>query len=467
MNRKQYDIVIIGGGLSGVVAANELSDKGLSICMIDENNYMGGQLLRQIPDTLGKKNGYKPDSFKKKGINFVNKLKDKNIDQYINSFLIGIYPGNELLIEKDNKEAISIKYEVLLFATGAREKYLPFKGWTLPGVYSNGMLQVMMKSSGIIPSKKILLGGTGLFLFAVGYEILKNKGKVLGIMEQSGMINKVKMLPLFFDQFTKFAEGGKFLAKIYMSGTPVKYRTKIIEARGKDNLEEVVVGKVDSIGNIISGSEKIYKTNTLGVGYGFTPNIEGPGLAGCQLINMPELGGWIVKVDEFQKTSIDNIYAAGEITGVGGGPKSICEGKLASISILKKFGKISTDVFDMRYKNLIKERKKHFKFAKLFNSLYPISKNDILNIPDSTVICRCEDVTMGTIKNTISSGFSSFNSIKLGTRATMGNCQGRSCSQTINDLIQALSNNGISKPLSFRPPLKPVSLDVFSGKKIV
>ena len=463
MINKKYNIVIIGGGLSGVVAANELSGKGLSICIIDENNYIGGQLLRKIPDTLGKNNKYKPDSFKKKGLGFVDNLQNmKDIEKYINSFLVGIYPENELLIEIENKEYLSIKYDVLLFATGAREKYLPFKGWTLPGVYSGGFLQVMMKSTGILPSKKILLGGTGLFLFAVGYEILKNKGKVLGIHEQSGMINKLKMLPLFADQFTKFAEGGKFLARIYLSGVPVKYNSKIIEARGKDTLDEVVIGKVNNSGDIISGSEKIIKTDTLGLSYGFTPNIEGLGLAGCKLIDKPELGGWITEVDDTLQTNIENIYAAGEITGVGGGPKSICEGKLASLTILKKFEKIDSELYDKKFKQLIKERKKHLKFAKLFNSLYPITKNDILHIPDETVICRCEDVTMGKINKAISSGFNTFDSIKLGTRATMGNCQGRTCSRTINDLISIKKGVSNLEHLSFRPPLKPVSLSVFS-----
>jgi len=68
---------------------------------------------------------------------------------------------------------------------------------------------------------------------------------------------------------------------------------------------------------------------------------------------------------------------------------------------------------------------------------------------------------MRTIKNAVSSGFSSLNSIKLGTRATMGNCQGRTCSQTINNLIQTMTRVK-PQPLSFRPPLKPVSLDVFA-----
>lgn len=462
MIKKEYEVVIVGGGFSGIVAANELVDNGLSVCLIDENNYMGGQLLRYIPVTIGKKIGYKPDKIKRIGFSYVDSLKNKKLDQFINTFLLGIYPDNELLIERENKEVISVKYKVLLFATGARERYLPFKGWTLPGVYSNGMLQVMMKSSGIVPSKKILLGGTGLFLFAVGYEFLKNKGKVIGILEQSGMIDKLKMVPLVFSQFSKFAEGGKFLAKIYSTFTPVLYRRKIIEARGGDFLKEVVVGKVNSSGNLISGSEKIYKTDTLGIGYGFTPNIEGPGLAGCELKNDKNFGGWIVNVDENLQTSITNIYAAGEITGVGGGPKSICEGKLASLSILKKFDKIESSTFDQRHKKLTRERKKHLNFAKLFNTLYPVTENDVLNIPDDTVVCRCEDVSIGSIKKAINSGFSSFNSLKLGTRVTMGNCQGRTCSQIINDLIEIMTKKEILSPLSFRPPLKPISLNSFS-----
>jgi len=462
MIKNEYDVVIIGGGFSGIVAANELANKGLEICILEENDFIGGQLLRRISNKLGKQTKNKLDYYKKQGLQYIENIKNKSIEQYINTLLIGVYSNDEILIEKEDKEVLKIKYKTLLFATGARERFLPFKGWTLPGVYSNGMLQVMMKGSGIIPSKRILIGGTGLFLFAVGYEILKNGGKVIGILEQSGMLNKLKMLPLFFDQFSKFAEGGKFLTKIYSSFTPVLYRRKIIEARGKNGLEEVIVAKVNGKGKIITGTEKIYKTDTLGIGYGFTPNIEGPVVAGCKLIDKPELGGWVVDVDKYLATSIENIFAAGEITGIGGAQKSICEGKLSAISILNKFDKIDKNVFDSRFKKLSAARKKHLKFSVLFNTLYPVTKEDIFSIPDDTIICRCEDVTMGTIKKAVSSGLNTFNSLKIETRATMGNCQGRTCGRNINDLLKYSTD--YIEPISFRTPIKPVSLKNFIGE---
>jgi NADPH-dependent 2,4-dienoyl-CoA reductase/sulfur reductase-like enzyme len=465
--KNKHDVVIVGSGFSGIVAAGILAEHQLDILMVDENLHIGGQLLRKIPDQLGDYSTYRPDHIKKIGFRFLSNVKKQKIKIMNRTCLVGIYPNNRLMLESQRKEILDISCDILLFAAGARERYLPFKGWTLPGVYSTGMVQVLIKSSGVLPAKKILIGGSGLFLFSVGYEFLKNKGKVMAILQQTGMMDKIKMLPLLFHQFSKFAEGGKFLTRIFFSGVPMKYRRKIIEARGNGTLEEVVVGKTDAQGKLIAGSEKKYKTSALAVGYGFVPNIEGPQLAGCQLEYSKSKGGWIVKVNNSMETSLENVLAAGEITGVGGALKSINEGKIATLTILKKFEKIDQNEYQLQLKKLTKERKQHMKFVHFFNSLFQIPERAILDIPDDTVICRCEDITMASIKKGIADGYNNPQAIKSSMRVSMGNCQGRTCGPVVYDILNLLTKQSLEDmgPFKARPPLKPISINALANFK--
>jgi NADPH-dependent 2,4-dienoyl-CoA reductase/sulfur reductase-like enzyme len=459
-DKSHYNIIVIGSGFSGITAAEILADHHLSILLIDENIHFGGQILRKIPKKLGEYPSYKLDKIRKIGFNFIDKVKRKQITLMNKTVLLGVYENNEILIEYDREKTYSLKYDILLFATGARERFLPFKGWTLPGVYSTGMLQVLIKSSGVLPAKKMLMAGSGLFLFAAAYEYLKNGGKLLGIMEQSPFRNKIKFFPQIFHQLPKFLEGGRYLSKIYLSKIPVKYQRHVIEARGEKSLEEVEVGKIDKNGELIKGTEKTFQTEALVVGYGFVPNIEAPQLAGCQLEYAQEKGGWIVKVNDRMETSIDSILAAGEITGIGGAQKSMNEGMISAHTILEKL-----EVEDKRklapiFRKLEKERKYHMSFVRCFNSLYKIKPKTILGIPDETIICRCENIDMQTIKNAIQMGCHNPNALKILTRCTMGQCQGRTCAPVIYDILQILCNKNPENIglFSVRPPFKPVSI---------
>lgn len=458
--KNHYNVIVIGSGFSGMAAASILADYGLSILLLDENIHIGGQLLRRVPPKLGEDSSHKPEKIKRIGYDFVDKVKEKKIDLWNQTVLMGVYDNQEILVEKNRKETFSFSCDFLLFATGARERFLPFKGWTLPGVYSTGMLQVLMKTSGVLPAKKMLIAGSGLFLFAAAYEFLKNGGDLQGIMEQSSFSNKIQFLPQVFHQFPKFTEGGRYLAKIYGSRVPIKYRRQVIEARGDNHLEEVVVAKLNRKGSVIQGTEKTHKTQALAVGYGFVPNIEALQLAGCELEYAQEKGGWVVKVTDKMETSVEYILAAGEITGIGGAHKSLNEGKIAASTILEKLGISSEDFTPKKLKKLQKERKHHLSFVRCFNSLYKIKPKSIQEIPDETIICRCESVDMKQIKDAVDMGCEDPNGLKVATRCAMGKCQGRTCAPVITDILQILCQKDPQEIGLFtvRPPFKPISV---------
>jgi NADPH-dependent 2,4-dienoyl-CoA reductase/sulfur reductase-like enzyme len=400
---------------------------------------------------------YRFDPWLKVGQAMMAHLKDKTITLIHHATVLGIDHDRELLIEEGGKKTFKANPRAILFATGARERFLPFKGWTLPGVFSTGAVQILMKSAGILPARKMLIGGAGLFLFTVAYEFERNGGRVLAVLEQAPLFHKIPSPSLFLSHIPKFAEGARYLGRLIRSQVPVRHSTSIVEARGERVLEEVVTARVDPHGRLSQGSEKVHRTRALAVGYGFVPNIELPQVAGCALTYDGSLGGWIVKVGDTLETTKENIFAAGEITGIGGARKSLIEGHMAALSILQKLGK---GVEKPSLSRLKEERRKHLCFGRYFNALYKIPDQALTNIADEAIVCRCEDLTMGDVRKAISEGHHTPAAIKKALRMGMGNCQGRTCGPVLHDILSLYTRRpgGQIPPLSVRTPVKPVPM---------
>jgi NADPH-dependent 2,4-dienoyl-CoA reductase/sulfur reductase-like enzyme len=460
MNRPQADVLIIGNGFAGIVAANRLADAGVNVVLLDENIHIGGQLLRQVPERLGRAHNH-ADYVKKAGQNFIAGVKAKKITVLNRTRVLGIYPGREVLIEENEKKVRTLKAGRIILASGGREKFLPFPGWTMPGVISGGAVQVLIKSSGVLPARNILIAGSGLFLFSVAYECLKAGGRVAAVLERTGVFDKLPLAAQLPRQLPKLTEGARFLSRIIFSGVPLRFRTRVMEARGSGRLEQVIATKVDGSGKVIPGREKTYAVPLLAVSHGFAANVELAQMAGCAIEFLDERGGWVAVTNDHLETSVPEIYAAGEITGIAGALKSINEGEIATLAILHKMEKIGAAYFKTRMKKLLAARRQHLRFGKYFNLLYRIPAADYLAIPDETLVCRCEDVTMGELRKAVANGYDTPATLKIPLRTAMGDCQGRTCGPIVYDILAALTgrHQADMAPLVVRPPVKPVAID--------
>jgi len=90
-----------------------------------------------------------------------------------------------------------------------------------------------------------------------------------------------------------------------------------------------------------------------------------------------------------------------------------------------------------------------------------MNKND-----DDMIICRCEEITLGEIKQAIKDGARDVTGVKRRTRAGMGLCQGRTCEKLIQQILKEEIGNeveeiGIS---TSRPPVRPVTFGILGGK---
>jgi bacterioferritin-associated ferredoxin len=84
-----------------------------------------------------------------------------------------------------------------------------------------------------------------------------------------------------------------------------------------------------------------------------------------------------------------------------------------------------------------------------------------MNSPDDLVICRCESVTLGKIRECLkSSAARTVNEVKKLTRAGMGVCQGRTCARTVELILEREDGTQLgTEPYQVRPPIRPVPLD--------
>ena len=465
MAAKRVDVAVVGSGLAGAAAADELGRHGVRVLVLDDNLRPGGQYLRG-----GRNAGAAwTDRVRRRGLNLIEGLPRSHVDVLSRVEVIGIEDGFRLLAADGNGGLATIECERILLATGARERFMPFPGWTLPGVLSTGAVQTLIKQSGVLPAKTILVGGAGLFLITVSADIQKNGGRVPAVLDESPFSRRVPPVSLLARNLAKFALGNVILARLRFAGTTMHSGTRILEARGSDSLQEVVAARVDPAGAVIAGSETAYRSDCLAVGFGFTANLDLAQLAGCAVVFNSALGGWVVKVNEDLETTVDGITAAGEITAIGGAAKSLIEGRLAGLSILRRMGLLKSNELDREISILKQARKRQMAFGRYFNAQYSFPSeymaNWIRSLPDRVPVCRCEEVNLGDVRRAIAEGFGTPAGVKKATRCGMGICQGSTCKTILLEVLAALTGKPLAHipPPSVRMPVKPVSLGALAG----
>ena len=289
-------------------------------------------------------------------------------------------------------------------------------------VFGAGGLQALVKGGLKIDGKRIVIAGTGPLLLAVT-EYLKSKGAVIvAIAEQASSGNITRFARSLWAVPSKLAQAAALRAKLI--GIPYLTDCWVTSAAGEDKLESVTLTR--------HGKQRVRECDYLACGFHLVPNAELASLLGC------EIKSGFVMVDEFQKTSRDNVYCAGEPTGIGGVEASLIEGKIAGFAATGERAEAS---------GFFGQRAKSRDFAEKLNKAFALRDELKSLADDQTIVCRCEDVEFGRLKS-----FRTFRDAKLQTRCGMGPCQGRVCGPAVEFLFGW-------EPASIRPPIFPVRMD--------
>jgi len=301
---QECEVLIIGAGPAGLSAAIELGKLGVQVLLIDDKNQLGGKLVLQTHRFFGSTNAVYAGT---RGIEIAKILSKQvqelqSVEIWTNSTAIGVFEDQVVAVYRDQKENIHIKPKILLVATGARERSLAFAGNTLPGVYGAGAFQTLVNRDLVKPCENLFIIGGGNVGLIAGYHAIQAGIHVAGLVEAAPECGGYKV----------------HKDKLVRSGVPIYTYHTVMEARGKEKVESVVIAQVDQNFKPVPGTEKVYDCDTLLIAVGLEP------------------------VDEFlrvAKTVGMDVYSAGDANEIAEASAAIFSGKIVGNEIAKKLGK--------------------------------------------------------------------------------------------------------------------------------
>lgn len=333
------------------------------------------------------------------------------------------------------RQRLTLEPDALVLATGAHDRVLPFPGWQLPGVYTAGAAQALAKGERVAVGKRVLVAGAGPFLLPVAESLLAVGSTVVAVLEANTASTVLEGWSTNV-HLGKAAELARYAATLAKHRVPYRFGRVVVEAVGDDRVREVVTARVRADWSVIPGTERTHPVDAVCVGHGFTPQPELAVAAGCRL------DGGFVRIDQDQRTTVANVFAAGEITGIGGADAARAEGAIAGC--VAAGGTPSPE--------LLRNRDRTRAFAHRLQAAHPIGAAWPGWLRDDTIVCRCEETTYGQLKNAAADpGMPGPHALKLGTRAGLGPCQGRLCGPTVAELCGGAERH-------HRPIAQPIRL---------
>lgn len=325
MKELEREILIIGAGPAGLSAAIEAAKAGANVTVADEHDTIGGQLYKQIHKFFGAADNHAG----MRGFEIARKLeqeaKELGVEFWLSTVAYGIFKeGVGIVRDGDN---FIVKAKKVIVAAGGIENTTAFPGSTLPGVMLAGAAQTMANIHRVLPGKRMVVVGSGNVGLIVAYQMLQAGAEVLAVVERDDRIGGY----------------GVHAERLRTAGVPIFTDTVIKCASGKNSVEGVTTVKLDENGAEIAGSEQEFNADTVIMAVGMAPLTELLWNIGCRFEFIGELGGYVPVHNEFMQTSVDGIYAAGDITGVEEASVAMEEGCIAGIAAASACGHISAE----------------------------------------------------------------------------------------------------------------------------
>ena len=352
------DVLVVGAGPAGLCAAKAAASRGAQVVVLDDNPAPGGQIWRTGPgvETPAVARVLLRDIQAHRNIRILNSAK-----------VVGVLADHWLLVETDSA-AIRMQWSKMIVCTGARERLLPFPGWTLPGVTGAGGLQALIKGGMPVRGERIVIAGTGPLLLAAAASARKAGSELLMVAEHASL----QAVARFAVQLPRWPS--KLVQAMQMRDAAYRASSTVLSAGGS--------GKVESV-TLQQGARTLsLACDRVACGYGLVPNTSLAEALGCSLHHADGIAA--IAVDAQQATTASAIYAAGECTGTGGSESAMAQGSIAGFAAIDEL---------KRAQSYEKERARWSTFAALAATCFALD-DSLKTLPQAdTLVCRCEDVS--------------------------------------------------------------------------
>lgn len=413
-----YDVVVVGAGPAGLAAATAAALTGRKVALLDDNPNVGGQIWRA---GAGKS---ATDSARER---VVSAFKASGAVLFVGCQVVDALASLRTLQAwvAAEQRLDSFRFGSLILATGARERFLPFPGWTLPGVFGAGGLQALVRAGYDVRSKHVVVAGTGPLLLAAAAHLKQDGAEIVTIAEQAPMHQIVRFASSLLSRPGRVMQGLRLRAEL--DGVPYHTGCFVASVEGT----EAVTGV-----RLTDGSHTwMERCDLLACGFHLVPNLDLAFLLGC---SVTETG---VEVDAEQQTSVTSVYCAGEPTGVAGLDAALLQGRVAGLVAAGQSAAAAP---------LYRRRDAEGAFGRAMSRAFALRPEILKLATPETIVCRCEDVRLGELQGKMTP-FKNWTDAKLQTRCGMGSCQGRICGPALEAIFGW-------RNVSARPPIFPVPI---------
>ncbi len=445
---QRFDVAVIGAGPAGGHAAIAASNAGLACIIIDEAAAAGGQVYRA---PAVRHSSVKPETVE--GDQLRADLESSSTTLAFRRRVWLVEQGFAIhAIGPEGPERIEA--DRLIVATGTSERVIPFPGWTTPGVIGLAAATILLKADATLPGRRTLVAGRGPLLAAVATGILDLGGDVVAVLDQAPRSHWLKALPGLAGRPDLLRRGLSWWWQLIRAGVPVRHGARIAE-----------VGTVDDGLLVKTKAGDAITCDAVAVGHGLTPSTEITRLLGAGHCYAPELGGWVATTDDFGRTSIDGLLVVGDGAGVRGAAAAALAGELAGLVAAFDLGLLDQATFEWKAKGLHAVLSQAIRFGSAMADIMAPRPDDIDALSPETIVCRCEDISVGELDAAIAAGAVTIDQLKAWTRAGMGPCQGRMCGETVAErLAGQVGGRGQVGMWTGRAPLRPVPVDDIAGE---
>ncbi|MEK1926622.1 MAG: NAD(P)/FAD-dependent oxidoreductase [Rhizobium giardinii] len=465
------DIIVIGAGPAGMSAAVELASAGRHVIVLDMQPTPGGQIFRALeanlaarPGTDGLLTALGPTY--NAGRTLIERFRATSGIDFRPDITVWDLRADGTVGWLKGEAAGYLRAPHVLLANGAMERPVPFPGWTLPGIMTAGAVQTLIKAGRLEPEGQIVLAGTGPLIMLLADQLRRLRVRPALIARTDRLSDKVAALPHIRPAaIPGLLKGLGWIARLRLAGIPMRCGLTELKAEGKHRIENVSM--------TVAGRRIVLPCDLLVVHDGIVPAIELAHCAGLALEWREADASWQPRTSKDGQAYMAahpaltsgpcRIRISGDARRIGGADAAIAHGRHVARTILSEHDGGSVPfTADNNQTAAAVERAMA---GRLFvDAAFPPGL--AVKLPDDeTIVCRCEEITAGSLRDAIRRGATDMNLIRGLLRCGMGPCQGRNCSVTLARLLADAKTQGTAPPLPFRarPPLRPLPLGALAN----
>ena len=447
----KHDLVVIGAGPAGMAAAVLAAELGLDVTVLDEQMLPGGQIYRGVDRVSASRRKILGADYTD-GARLTHNLRQSGIKHISGAVVWAIEEQFRISFTREGKAAL-IKADHILLATGALERPMPIPGWTLPGVMTAGAGQILLKQSGIVAQDAVLVG-SGPLLYLIASQMVRAGTPPAAMIETQrswDMVCASRNVGGALRGWPYIAKGLKMLFEIKRARVPRYTGATQIAIEGE--------GKAEAVTFVHKGQRERISCKTVYLHHGVVPNTQAARSVGISHRWDAAQVSFVPVLDTWGKSDVAGVFIAGDGAGIGGAKAAEYAGRLAALKVAEELNYMSIPHRDRVAAPLRRALAHEMAVRPFLDAAYPPFEG-ALSPSDSTIVCRCEEVTAGDIRNYAQLGCLGPNQTKAFGRAGMGPCQGRYCGLTVTALLAKANGQSPDETgyYRIRTPLKPVTL---------